>query len=109
MDGFVLPEKGRNVFVQNLPFEATRRDVIEAFKQCGRVENVRDQFLFLFLFSFVSSLFSPGCVGERSGDGSAARNLFRRLSGAKRRRRLYRKDRQICVLSLLLFVLLNAS
>ena len=33
-------EKGRNVFVQNVPFEATRKDVIMAFKVCGRIEKV---------------------------------------------------------------------
>ena len=33
-------EQGRKVFVQNLPFEATRKDVIMAFKECGRVDKV---------------------------------------------------------------------
>ncbi len=33
-------EQGRKVFVQNLPFEATHRDVIMAFKECGRVDKV---------------------------------------------------------------------
>ncbi len=33
-------EAGRKVFVQNLPFEATRKDVIMAFKECGRIDTV---------------------------------------------------------------------
>ncbi len=53
-------ERGRNVFVQNLPFEATRRDVIEAFKECGRVENVRKKemsFYFAVVVVFVAFFF----------------------------------------------------
>lgn len=33
-------EAGRNIFVQNLPFQAEKKDVIAAFKDYGRIEKV---------------------------------------------------------------------